>query len=244
MKLVRLSFVAALTLAGAAQAQTLLGGNNRLSFPFFINQPGSYKLAGPIVVPAGLSGFVIAANDVTLDLNGYTVQGPNKCSPSPGGPGVVCTLADATLPGIQVTAAGGSVVVRNGTVRGFAGDGVYLGAGSRAEALTVTENAGLGLYVGSGSVAQGIVSRFNRRSGLYASGSVVSDVTADRNGEAGVGLHGTALLRGATLINNAGFAVSATTASGYRDVVMTSPSGAYGIGGVSLGGNLCGGVPC
>ena len=244
MKLVRLTLVALLALAGIAQAQTMLGGNNRLSFPFYINQPGSYKLAGPIVVPAGLQGFIIAANDVTLDLNGYTIQGPNKCSPNPGGPGVVCTLADAALPGIQVTSGGGGVVVRNGTVRGFAGDGVYLGAGSRAEALTVAENAGLGLYVGSGSVASGIVSRFNRRYGIYASGSVVSDVTAERNVEGGVGLYGASLLRAATLINNGGFAVTAQNGSGYRDVVMMSPGGAYVSGGVSLGGNLCGGVPC
>jgi len=35
-----------------------------------ITQPGSYYLTGNITVPAGKSGVVFAARNVTLDLNG------------------------------------------------------------------------------------------------------------------------------------------------------------------------------
>ena len=99
--------------------------------------------------------------------------------------------------------------------------------------------------MGSGSVASGVISRLNRGAGIYGNNSVISDVTAERNGGQGVGLAGTSLLRGATLINNASFALTTQSASGHRDVVMMSAGGAYSSGGgVSLGGNLCGGVPC
>jgi hypothetical protein len=40
-----------------------------------ITQPGSYYLTGNITVPAGKSGVVFAARNVTLDLNGFTITG-------------------------------------------------------------------------------------------------------------------------------------------------------------------------
>ena len=60
MKLARLALAAALAFACAAHAQTMLGGKSPLAFPYFINQPGSYKLAGNLVVPSGQPGIVIS----------------------------------------------------------------------------------------------------------------------------------------------------------------------------------------
>lgn len=45
-------------------------------FPVSINQPGSYRLAGNLTVPAGLNGIEINADGVTLDLNGFAINGP------------------------------------------------------------------------------------------------------------------------------------------------------------------------
>lgn len=243
MKLALLNVIATLVFAGTAHAQTLVGGGKNVSFPIHITQPGSYELAGNLSVPAGVAGIVIDVPDVTLDLNGYTIQGPNKCSLNPGGPGVLCNMADAKLYGIYAGYYGGAVV-RNGTVRGFAGHGVYLGPRSRAEKLTVVENANSGLYVGAGSVASAIVSALNLGAGLGANQSLVSDVTASNNGGNGVKLYGAALLRGGSLFNNFLYAVSGDQQSGYRDVVMMSAGGAYSSGPVSLGNNLCDGTPC
>lgn len=40
-----------------------------------ITQPGSYFLEGGLTVPAGAHGIEIISNDVTLDLNGWTIDG-------------------------------------------------------------------------------------------------------------------------------------------------------------------------
>ena len=48
-------------------------------FPFTITQPGSYKLIGNLVVPANTSGILIQSNDVTLDLNGFSITGAVVC---------------------------------------------------------------------------------------------------------------------------------------------------------------------
>jgi hypothetical protein len=51
------------------------GGNrNTNGFPFIISQPGSYQLTGNLTVPAGVDGIGIAASNVTLDLNGFTIN--------------------------------------------------------------------------------------------------------------------------------------------------------------------------
>jgi hypothetical protein len=45
-----------------------------VSFQFYINQPGSYYLTANVAV-SGKSGIGISANNVTLDLNGFSLQG-------------------------------------------------------------------------------------------------------------------------------------------------------------------------
>ncbi|GAB4521125.1 MAG: hypothetical protein Tsb0013_24530 [Phycisphaerales bacterium] len=42
---------------------------------FRISEPGSYVLTSDLTVPANQIGIEIAANDVTIDLNGYSVSG-------------------------------------------------------------------------------------------------------------------------------------------------------------------------
>jgi hypothetical protein len=44
------------------------------SLPVFIGQPGSYYLTGSFDVGAGQDGIVVSANNVTIDLNGFTIR--------------------------------------------------------------------------------------------------------------------------------------------------------------------------
>ena len=57
-------------LAGAVTPGDVAG------FPISINQPGSYRLSGTLTVPAGLNGIEINVDGVTLDLNGFVINGP------------------------------------------------------------------------------------------------------------------------------------------------------------------------
>src|SRR5438046_7085172 len=89
-------------------------------FPFKIAVPGSYKLAGNLAVPVETSGIVIQSNDVTLDLNGFSITGGIVCDSR----GFDCAPTPATdTTGIEAIASATSnifgVTIRNGHVRGF-----------------------------------------------------------------------------------------------------------------------------
>ena len=53
-------------------------------FPITITRPGSYRLTSNLTVPdADTTAIEIAADHVTLDLNGFAILGPTDCSQSP-----------------------------------------------------------------------------------------------------------------------------------------------------------------
>lgn len=77
-------------------------------FPVSINLPGSYRLSGNLTVPAGINGIEIAADDVTLDLNGFRAA---------SGGGAATALRD--------TGAHRRIAISNGTFSGF-GTGINM----------------------------------------------------------------------------------------------------------------------
>src|SRR5713226_7271994 len=118
----------------AAEGVVLINQNTSVSglpgcphagFPIVICQSGSYRLAGNLTISdANTDGVDINVDNVTLDLNGFTISGPVTCTP--GTFPVQCT---ATGKGVGVNSVHDSVTVRNGTVRGMGNSGVTLSAG-------------------------------------------------------------------------------------------------------------------
>lgn len=97
-----------------------------------ITEPGSYVVVGTVTMTDGsIDCIEIAADDVTIDLNGHTLVGA-------GGTGV----------GISQSSASHSRVL-NGTVRGFGGGGVVLGDYARVEGLEVHDTGPVAIEVGS-----------------------------------------------------------------------------------------------
>lgn len=92
------------------------------SFPLTISQPGSYRLRSNIVIPnENTTGILVTADDVTLDLNGWTVRGVTVCTGSP------VTSCTPTGTGVGIDGSGArNVVVKNGTVRGAGNTGIRL----------------------------------------------------------------------------------------------------------------------
>ena len=95
------------------QARAVAGGvttGDTAGFPVSINASGSYRLTSDLQVPTSTaSGITISADDVTLDLNGFKILGPGTL----GADGVF-------IDGHQ------NVEVRNGTIRGFSRNGVFV----------------------------------------------------------------------------------------------------------------------
>jgi hypothetical protein len=121
---------------------------NAASGTNFITQPGSYRLTSDITVGAGSDGIRILADNVTLDLNGFTVHGS-------GG-----SLADGISPAAQK-----NVEVKNGTVRGFSRHGVFaVGASQNIRVINVRAlgNSASGIELqGVGSLVDGCTATAN-----------------------------------------------------------------------------------
>jgi parallel beta-helix repeat protein len=105
---------------------------------FVISQPGSYYLTANIVAVASKNGISIVAGGVTLDLNGFSLLGSSTASTG------VIILSEAT-----------PVVIQNGLIGGWGGNGVSSGANNLTlERLTVVSNTGQGVLMSSSSVAK------------------------------------------------------------------------------------------
>lgn len=103
-----------------------------------INTPGSYYLTANITAAAGGNGIQVAADNVTIDLNGFAIIGQGT---------------SGTPAGIAITETHSNLCVKNGTITGFNGDGiggsglVGIVSSSRFEHLTVTGNQADGINI-------------------------------------------------------------------------------------------------
>ena len=59
------------------------------SLPFTINQSGSYYVTTNLIGVSGQNGIIVQTRNVTIDLNGFGILGPNSCVG--GVPGGNCT---------------------------------------------------------------------------------------------------------------------------------------------------------
>lgn len=120
--------------------QSLPGGGPT----YVITNPGSYYLTGNIsVTNPGFQGIVVDAPNVTIDLNGFTLDG-----------GGVGDDAIVSHPFNNVD----GLVVKNGTISNWVKEGIdgYSSKGMRVENVRVRNSvAGYGIITGTGSVIVG-----------------------------------------------------------------------------------------
>ncbi|SRR5258706_1557556 len=156
--------VALLTLAPAAYAvdgiilidqNRAMAGNitpgDTPGFPISITQPGSYRLAGNLTVPAATAGIEISASNVTIDLNGFSLVAPSRVNGDPLKFGIVSAVGTK------------SISIRNGMIVGFTGQ---VNLDNTAQVLA--EN--LILNNGGGSIFT---------TSFFGGGGVIRQVTAD-----------------------------------------------------------------
>ena len=71
-------------------------------FPVTISQPGSYKLSSNLTIADPFGTVIqITADDVTLDLNGFTIQGPSVCNGHGSTATTTCTVSNTESTGID-----------------------------------------------------------------------------------------------------------------------------------------------
>ncbi|MBA1145643.1 right-handed parallel beta-helix repeat-containing protein [Ectothiorhodospiraceae bacterium WFHF3C12] len=191
----------------ACVADGCFAGDNP-GFPVEIGSSGSYILTSNLQVSGGsTTGIAISASGVTLDLNGFTLQGSTTCSGTP------VTGCSGTGTGVGVDAGAGNVI-RNGSVVGFGQYGIDAGSANRLQNLRVEQNGGDGIRAQSNVMVQNCelvrngdagVSAFtgeamleltnslvvgNRNAGAYVASGLIRDNRFLNNG--GPGLYGSA----------------------------------------------------
>lgn len=145
--------------AYGADGQIKIGQTASTTFPVVINQPGSYVLTSNLVVStANVIGIVIAADNVTLDLNGHALIGPGIGSGGNDVRGIDGRFRK-------------NITIKNGTVRGFPSDGIALHGSGWNQPTNGTNN-----------LVKDIRAYGNAFTGIVVTNGLVTNCTANSNG--------------------------------------------------------------
>ena len=147
------------------------------ALPFTIAASGSYYLTTNLTGVSGLNGISIGfnVNDVTVDLNGFTLIGV------PG-----------SLHGI--TSSGSRITVMNGIVRNWGSDGVNCAPDQNNvfKNLLAISNGITGLDIGTRGLVENCQAEANATHGIaVAGGSIVRNCLANHNGNIGINCYNT-----------------------------------------------------
>ncbi|CAN5280967.1 hypothetical protein BH11PSE9_BH11PSE9_29690 [soil metagenome] len=163
---------------------------------------------------------------------------------------VTCNYTYSTgASGIDHSAEGSRTVIRNGTVRGFGGGGVWVGDGSTMEDLFVEHNGYIGLVMTGAGRIRNVHAVYNQMHGILAYDAVIEGSISRFNGGSGYYLMNT-LLIGSKADGNKSFGVMITGSSGASGVRESMLNG--NMNGAlyaspylkSMGNNLCDGTAC
>lgn len=134
------------------------------SLPVTISASGSYYLTTNLTGFSGTNGITVAANDVTIDLNGFSLSG-----------------VSGALDGIFFQGYS-RLTVKNGVIRNWT-DGIWAsGTGNNQfQNLVVVSNASLGIYTGSRAMIELCTADANTTGINVAGGSIVRNCVATRN---------------------------------------------------------------
>jgi hypothetical protein len=210
------------------------------SFPLVISQPGSYVLVSNITVPdANTTAIAVQSDNVTIDLNGFSILGPTVCS---GGPPVTgCT---PTGSGIGIDATGRTdVSVVNGTVKGLGQTGVSLGKHAHVERVRAANNGQDGILVAYPATLVGNMATENGGDAISASeGALVSGNTCRDNAGTGIVVGNGSTIVGNSSMYNGACGLNGGGDFGYTDnVFRTNTFGSVCGGGTDMGHNDCNG---
>ena len=199
------------------------------SSEFLITQPGSYYLTTNVVGVSGENGINISANNVTLDLNGFSVQG-----------------ISGVWSGVYIHAGYTNVTVRNGNISGWGTISTYSGVECYAnnvilERLNVSANH-YGIYLDSSGVVRDCNCYNNTGIAIQVNAGKVSGCEALNNGSTGIYVV-TGTVSDCVALNNTSYGIDVGTNCTVKNCTSDNNSdGIYISGnGCQIAGNACGG---
>ncbi len=183
---------------------------------FRISKPGSYYLTASFKVPSGKHGIEIAVGDVSIDLNGFTIQG----------------LA-GSLSGISAESALAHLAIRHGSITSCGQTGVNLTQGGNStdihvEDILASGNGTEGLRVGNTAVVRGCEASSNGSTGIMTGqNSVVETCVSQFNAAGGFLIGPAGVLSRCSAVSNTGAGIFAAISSIVQDsaAYLNSDSG-------------------
>ncbi len=145
---------------------------------FVIDQSGTYRLAGDRSLAVGYTGSMIEISvpNVTIDLGGFAMYGFDGSGTGSNGINGVLTLNTVVE----------NVVVRNGTVQGFKGHGIYLKDRSTIESVRVLDNGLNGIFAYSDTTIKDCSAMDNGHNGIQVDSAIIRNTHCNSNDDAGI----------------------------------------------------------
>jgi hypothetical protein len=177
----------ALQINAACAVETGCFTGDAAGYPVTIGTAGSYVLTGNLTLSDSATHAIqVNANNVSIDLNGFTISGIATCSGSPtscsgAGSGRGVTAFSELVKGLRV---------HGGTITRMGDDGVFVGNYGRVEDVLSHGNAGDGIEGASGSHVLRCKASDNGGRGIHIqSNGIVADsvVIFTGAGQAGIG---------------------------------------------------------
>jgi len=202
--------------------------------PFKISASGSYYLTTNLVVPTGLNGITVDANNVTLDLGGFSISGADS---SNAGVSVVPGRSDISIRNGTIVSAGAGVEATSAThlrvdslrVSKCVDVGISTGADSAVSNCQTSENGTDGIRVGASSTVANCQSAANGANGIEADQqSTVRDCTAARNAFSGVSVGDHSKVVGVSATGNSLVGINGGVAVHFTDCTANA-NGQHGI---------------
>lgn len=214
-------------------------------FPIEINNPGHYVLTSDLTVTGDVRGVNIFAEDVVLDLNGFTIRGENTCTDTPVSS---CSGPNQTY-GIS---SNEFAEIRNGSVQGF-DDGLACFESCELINVHVAHNSSRGISVAFGNNKAGLIIRdsvFERNGGYgvrpHGDGNLIENSVFRFNLAEGITSGGQGVLRDSVVANNGSYSRFSNDmlliGNSFKETVLSN--GQPFNGGTSANNNLCNGSIC
>ena len=159
--------------------QKALAGNlapdDAPGFPVTLSRPGSYRLAGNLSIPPNKTGILVAAQHVSLDLNGFQIEGGGKAEFGVRGKAPGATIRNGTVSGFKqdgINGEGEFWMIKDVRVLDNGGSGIACADICLIERSMVASNGGAGIDIGSGIVLASTIAE-NATLGIEGTGDGV-----------------------------------------------------------------------
>lgn len=200
------------------------------ALPYTITSSGFYYIAKDLSCAAGSHGITITADNVTLDLMGFSLIGPGGALINNG------VYLNSRI----------NVEIRNGTIRNFPYDGIHegsvIGTGHRIINIRAIDNQSKGIMLGSkNNLVERCTVLRNGSDGIYVYiGSIVKNNTCYGN-EYGIRAAAGSIVTQNTCYNNSadGIYVYNGSSVSFNTCYDNSSNGIYAYVGSTVIGNTC-----